>query len=539
MAPLIAGPLPASAQQTAVPREEIGVPGPSTSLPAFVLPQSAPATPPAGAEAVTIDLREIVVEGATAISETELREIYAEDLGRTVTLARLFEITGRIEAEYRNRGYVLTRAIIPAQTIEGGVFRIQVIEGFVGNVVLEGDVGPVRALVEAYARKITAHRPVNIADIERYLLLINDIPGITARGVPRPGAGEVGASELVIVLQRKWYEGFAFVDNRGSRFLGPVNAALGGALNAFTPWGEQAKAVLFGAPGDREQVVGQIVYQQAVGTEGMRVGGFATYGLARPGDTLEPLDVDADTLLLNGEIEYPVTRTRRLSLWVNGGFDYVDGETDVLNAPFSEDKLRVIYGGGRVEFRDELLGSNLLLFRIRRGLDILGATDRGDGNRSRIDGEADFTTVSARFSRAQHIVDRLSLYARVEGQYAFDPLLVGEEFALGGLTYGRGYDPAELTGEHGVGLSLELRYAIPDVPALQWLELYGFYDYGRIWNRDNAPDTDSLSSAGAGARMDLTDWLSVAFEAAKPLTKELQNRGGNPWRFFFNVTARF
>ena len=528
----------ALAQQLTVPRGELEPPAPPGPVPEIRLPQSEPSGPPPGSESVSLQLRDVVLEGSTVYDEAALRRFYAADLGRTVSLARLFEIAAAVETTYREDGYVLSRAIIPAQTVEGGVFRIRIIEGFVSNVVVEGEVGPVRSLIESYAQKITEHRPVNIADIERYLLLINDIPGVTARSVPRPGAGEVGASELVILAQRKWYQGFGFFDNRGSRFLGPKTGGAGVALNSLTSFGEQTQGVLFKAE-DGEQYVAQLQYEQRLGSEGLTVGGFVTYGVAYPGGTLEPLDIKSDAFLLNLEVEYPLIRTRPLSLWLRGGFDYIDGETDVINAPFSDDRLRVLYAGGRLEFRDPLLGLNQLRVGIRQGLDILGATDRDELNRSRVQGEADFTLIGGELSRLQPLVYGFSVFARVEGQYSFDPLLAGEEFSLGGLTFGRGYDPAELTGEHGVGLSLELRYSVPDPPAVRDAELYLFYDYGEIWNDDNLPRQDSLESAGAGIRLGVTDWLSAGFEAAKPLTRDLTNRGGRPWRGFFSVTARF
>ena len=507
-------------------------------MPEIRLPQSAPDGPPAGAETVSLVLRDVVVEGGTVYGPGELRPMYAADIGQTVTLARLFDVAAAIETKYREAGYVLTRAVIPAQTIDDGVFRIRVIEGFINNIVVEGEAGAVLPLIRAYAEKIREHRPVNIADIERYLLLINDLPGIVARSVPRPGTGEVGATELVVLVQRKWYEGFAFADNRGSRFLGPVTAGLGAALNSFTRFGEQTQVVLFGAE-EGEQAVGQLSYSQTVGTEGLRISGFATYGTAHPGGTLENADIEAETFLANIEAEYPLVRTRPLSIWLRGGFDYIDGETDIIDAPFSEDRLRVLYAGARIEYRDPLMGLNQLRIGIRQGLDIVGATDRNDQERSRIEGQAEFTTIGAQLARLQPLGAGFSAYAKVEGQYSFQPLLAGEEFAIGGLTYGRGYDPAELTGEHGIGLNLELRYGIAQPPFVHAAELYAFYDYGTIWNRDNEPAHASLSSAGGGIRIGLTEWLAADFELAKPLSRDLEDRGGRPWRGFVNVTARF
>ncbi len=44
-----------------------------------------------------------------------------------------------------------------------------------------------------------------------------------------------------------------------------------------------------------------------------------------------------------------------------------------------------------------------------------------------------------------------------QGQYSFAPLITGEQIAFGVPQIGRGYDPGAITGDNGVGGSIELR----------------------------------------------------------------------------------
>ena len=97
--------------------------------------QGAPAdNAPAGAEKITFVLNDLQVEGVTVYSETELRAAYADRLGQTITLADLYGIAAQLTARFRNDGYILTQVVVPPQTIDGGVARLQVVEGYIDRV---------------------------------------------------------------------------------------------------------------------------------------------------------------------------------------------------------------------------------------------------------------------------------------------------------------------------------------------------------------------------------------------------------------------
>lgn len=511
------------------------------------IPEAPEADVPAGAEAARFFLADILVEGATIYGEGQLRPLYEEFLQSEISLATLYGIASSIETRYRDDGYILSRAIVPAQSVSDGVYRIQVIEGYVTNVVIEGDIGNSRGLVERYMSRIPESRPVNIAEIERYLLLMNDLPGISGTGVLRPSGADVGAAELVVTAQRKRYDGFALVDNRGSEFTGEEGAALGFSANSFTSFGEQTEVVLFSALDDKEQRVGQITYEQQIGADGLKIRGLASYGESEPGGTLEPLDVEQDTLQFIVGVEYPYIRSRRFNVTFSGGFDWVDQESDILNGAttVADDSLRVLFAGAQVDYRDSYGGANFAELGIRQGLPIFDASDEGDDNLSRVEGDGTFTSLNAEVARLQRLSPEFNLLARVGGQYGFDDeLLSTEEFEIGGLTFGRGYDPSELTGDSGLGAQLELQFnQAPGLTVLQSYQLYAFYDFGVVWNSDsNTPSQASLASAGLGVRTNLNEWLSVDLEVAKPLTRDPANRSvSDPDReyYFFRVTGQF
>ncbi len=136
--------------------------------------------PPGEAGELSLVLESVAVEGSTVYPAEDLASLWEGRLGRKIALAEVFGIVDAITARYRNDGYILSRAILPPQTIEDGAVKIRIVEGYIDDVRFEGEVRGDRALLDAYAAKIKGSRPLSIAHLERYLLLIDDLPGLSS-----------------------------------------------------------------------------------------------------------------------------------------------------------------------------------------------------------------------------------------------------------------------------------------------------------------------------------------------------------------------
>ena len=182
MAQTVPPQLPPGAEPGRGPLQPV-TPQPSLGVPRIEVPRSTAAEPPPGAREARFALRELLIDGATAFPADALRPLYAGLLGREVSVAEVFEAANAIELHYRNAGYVTSRVIVPQQTVADGRFRLVVVEGFVADLVYQGDIGPARAAVERLMGSLRGLGPVTLAAIERRLLLANDLPGVTVRGL--------------------------------------------------------------------------------------------------------------------------------------------------------------------------------------------------------------------------------------------------------------------------------------------------------------------------------------------------------------------
>jgi len=153
--------------------------GPSISVKKLSLQKA-----PAGADKIMFNFGGLQMSGVGVYTEDDLYSIYQNQIGNEISLADLYAIANQITSKYRKDGYVLTQVIVPPQTIDNGIARLQVVEGFIDNITVEGGEENPTALkvIEDYSRQISRDgQPLNINEMERQLLLINDLPGVMAR----------------------------------------------------------------------------------------------------------------------------------------------------------------------------------------------------------------------------------------------------------------------------------------------------------------------------------------------------------------------
>jgi hemolysin activation/secretion protein len=521
-----------------------------TPLPGQTTPNGA--TPGATAEMGRMfKLEGVGVSGSSVFSGDQLSRHYADKVGHDVSVGDMGGVAMAIRNMYRDAGYMFTRVTVePISSGASSQVSIVVHEAMIGSVTIEepnGSVGPVRKLLERMAGRVAGLKNPTLAELERVLLLMNDVPGITrATAVPRAGQ-DSGVVDLFINVERDKFSGAVFADNRQSPVIGEGAGGVQLNFDAYTSGADSTQLTYinsFGTEFDdlEERHLGQIMHRRNFGSKGLTGTARLLYGRTKPGDALGPVDIEGEQLEAEIQLEYPIKRTRKLSLWVNGGFEFRNTETDILNgaALLSDDRLRIAYIGARFLQRDKR-GYTEGSVQIRQGLNILDASDDKSQPLSRFDGEVDFTTVRVELARELGIYRGLSAYWEGAGQYSRGPLLSSEEFAIGGGTFGRGFDPSESTGDYGVGMKAELRYSgdftIKGHPSSY--QVYGFADYGKVWQADDGqPDNADLFSGGAGVRLNLPKQISLVGEVAVPF-EELKRTNDRDVKFLFNIVKRF
>ena len=502
---------------------------------------------PRAVDELRFELKDIQIVGATKFPPESLRPLYEPLIGKEVGLSDILDVADAIEAKYREAGYIITRAYVPPQRVGNGVFTINVVEGYVSDLAIEGGDPDVRALIDAYLKPVVGARPLDSDTMERALLLANGLPGIQASGLLRPSADKPGASDLVTTVTQTPYTGGISIDNRGSKLTDRWTVSADAEANSLIDAGDQLSALILMSPHDpSERIEGTARYQHPIGTDGLAASFSATVTRGAPVGVVKQFNVTTSSYAAGPRLSYPIFLLRAQSLFVEGGFTYQDAKLEAAGQPVSHDKWRVFDAAAIYTQNGFLNGNSAVTLDVAQGVQFLGATPDGSMHLSRADSDTNFTKVTALLRRVQAIYGPVSFAVIAQGQYAFQSLVVGEQIAFGSTPIGRGYDPSALTGDLGLGGAMELRYDTSfEQYGIQTLEPYVFYDTAKIWNR-NGPDNPgsgsgfALASAGLGIRVTLPWNISGGVELARTIKSVPGSDNGHTTKkVLVNAAVRF
>lgn len=507
------------------------------------------------AEAARIKLvpRAIRVDGSSVFSAADLAPFYRDLIGREVTLLQIFEAAAKITAHYGQEGYLLSRVIVPPQELDpkGAVIRLQAVEGYIDEVVWPEGLDRYRDFFTSYAAKITGKRPIRAAEMERYLLLAGDLPGLSFRSNLKASERHPGASTLYLQMERKAYDASISADNHGTDASGPYEGVVSARINnAFGLHERLSAGYAIAGPtfnsAKPELHYLSFGYDQVLNSEGLT---FSLSGNASWGDPGTPILVglayQTRGFNLTGALSYPFIRSRSRNLTGTLAFDLQNAQGFSTAGLATDDRLRVVRAELSYDFADRWNGINQAILSASQGIQGLGSTTNANPNASRIPGSVDFFKATLFLSRQQPLPGRFSVFGSAFGQVAAQPLLSAQECGYGGRRFGRGFDSSLITGDHCLLLNAELRYDFGlsggMSRVLDHAQAYLFADYGRIWNITppaGTPATDDGASVGLGLR-----FSKAKFSADIAVSRTVKEPASvvNPpdWMGWFKLTATF
>ena len=463
------------------------------------------------------------------------------------------DIRDRANEALRRAGYVAS-VQIPPQEITNGELVLAVIVARITEIRVRGEAGPHRAALEARIAQIRALDPVNDRDIERLLLFAGDVPGLDVQLALRPAGTAPGdvIGDLSIASQR--FAVFANIQNYGSVQLGRETAYVRAETYGLLTSSDIAYVAASSTLDFKEQRVAQAGYTTWLDDSGTTIGGRIVYAWSRP--TLDQLDLRSQSIIAGIDLAHPLMRSVRTNVSIGGGFELLEQRTRVYGgptpSPLNRDKLRVLYARLDGSYREPQAGGPDKVFvhagiELRKGLDIFKASKAGVGaspdgyTLSRFDGDPQATVVRGDAEAVVALGPIFSLAGTARGQWANHALLNLEEFSIGNLTIGRGYDPGSNSGDRLIGLRGEARARLPlGLPV--GVSLLGFFDSVWLYNldRNSTEASRHLTSYGGGFEIQLPGKLVLEVLYAKPRDKALSfDVKPPPGRVLVSLTAKF
>ncbi len=494
----------------AAPNAVLGVPARKTPVIAPTI-QEQLALPEAAMPAS--EVRGVRIIGAQSVPATQIAAAFMALKGKPATAAALQQALGTVEADYAAAGFALGRAYIPAQQMRDGILTVRVLEGYIGAVVIKTDTPRIKDTAARYAQKLLALRPLRSRDMERYLRLIAEIPGVTASAKLTDMNLESGAAALELTIEYHPFTASLAVDTRSNIRGLPLQPYL--TLKANNLIGEADQFSLTGliSPNPRDAYFLQAAASAAIGSEGWRLNTATSVALARV--DVAPVNADLSSTQLRSEIgaSYPLVKTTDEQMGLSMGSYFSQLRYELRRVNIARDRA----AAGYVEFSDALQispsWSGSVVARATAGF-ALPYDPAQPG--SRANATRDFARLSVGGALDYAPDPNWSVLMRADGQAATGSLMAAEEVSYGADRFGRGYDSGVVSGDRGLGVSLQPQYRFTPMP--DWdMSVHLFGDYAKVFNTrgDFQPDA-ALASAGAGLGVS-HDGYGVTLDVAQPL----------------------
>ncbi|MGE1153880.1 ShlB/FhaC/HecB family hemolysin secretion/activation protein [Pseudomonas kitaguniensis] len=499
--------------------------------PVSASPPASPVSPPhvehSGPKVV---IHNVEIVGAKLIPAAELAHQFDPYLNRPMSLSEIQVAAQRFVGYYRERGWFV-RVQLPAQDVSGGTLRVNIVEGRFGRLQVAPGIGRVnRDFVSTLVgQDLNADEPYSVSQLERGLLLANDLPGVRAEGTLRPGQAP-GTSDLELrITDTALVGGIAGANNFGNRFTGRQQGY--GTVRLDNPSGFSDQVQLSGVLSewlDYESVT----YNFPIGYEGLRAN--LGYGQLhyRLGKEFAELDARGQSRTLYAGLSYPLLRSTEHNLTLGLNVSQARLEDEAFGVTLRRRDIKLTTLELRGDERDEWAGGGITSGRL--ALEGGNASLRVEADRLQdaqsAGVEGGFTALGLELRRDQVLAPALYLRGHFTSQIGFNNLASSQQFSLGGPYGVRGYPVNEGSGDSGAIMQLELHSLLP-VLRVANLDGYAFFDAGLVrqhqalwqgWDiAGSGRNTYGLYATGVGLAWSHTHGLAINGIFAVPL-------GNNP-----------
>ena len=514
-------------------------PEPLSHEPAPSEPPTVPIMPlPEGAD-IPFAIGEIEVVGSTVFDAATLSAIVAPYENHTVTLAELQAATDLITQQYLNAGYITSRAVLTPQAVAEGPVQIQVIEGGIEDIQIEGS-----DRLQDYIRvriEQAGLQPVNQASLEDQLRLLRIDPLFESVQASLRAGSRAGQSRLIVqVTEAPTIGGALFSDNYSPPTVGDVRLGAGIQFRNLAGLGDTlfSSASFSTTEGSKVYELG---YRVPISpTNGTLVVRMNPNNFEVTNDDFKTTDqeIRGSTDIYEVIVRQPLFRSPREEFALSLGYRYRNGQT-LLGGTVTDATTTNVVTFGQDYVRRDAEGAWSLQSQFRLGEESQGDTILGNGDTS------GFFSWIAQVQRVQRLGNDHLLLVQGSLQLAPDALPGSEQFFAGGGLSVRGYDQNQRFGDSGFRISVEDQITLSrNDTGTPFVQLAPFVDMTYVWVDDDNPqvtDNNFMLGTGMGLLVNITDALNARADLAYPLVdiEELDTDNPPGVRFYFSIGYRF
>lgn len=488
--------------------------------PPTVQPQKADNAAPAHtpASGPTVVVKAFQFEGHHMLSTEALNASVTGFVGRPLGFEELQAVRDAVAQTYRDAGW-LAQVNLPRQDVTSGIVTLRIVEATFAGVRFEGD--PPQRVSRQTVESIFAHHvktgeAARLDQIDRALLLSDDLPGVAVAGALEAGQSDGETALLLKSSDEPAHFGEVALDNTGSRATGSQRISVNLNVNSPSGLGDLLSLALMHTRGSN---YARIALTLPAGYSGLRIGANVSRVAYRIVDgpmsqSATPIKGQSDSVGL--EANYPWLRSREFNVYVSSALDVKsfhnedaqvqsDYQSQALRLGLSGNLFDSLGGGGANSASVQLLSGHLARMKVHSRIDSLPRT---------------YQKLTYSLTRQQAVSADHSLLLSLSGQHANKELDSSEKFYIGGPSNVRAYPSSEAGGERGRAASAEWRWRL----ASDWL-LTLFVDKAKV-------QTLSAGSTGSADSTSLNGYgLSVAWKGPMGINTRLtwaRRVGENP-----------
>lgn len=484
---------------------------------------SAIVAPKPAVSAPQLVVSQVIFTGNSVFSQDVLQSVIAPDLGKQMTLDDIRGLADQVKSHYHQSGYRLANVVVPKQRFESGKpVELVITEGWLDRVEVSGNqrYASRRVMNALSAHSVSSGTAFKFNDLERALTRLNRQSGITTAATLKAG-DELGATTLAVsVTEAPRVRGAVEINNYGSKNTGEVRIIPSIEVPNATGRGDVFSMLALKSLSGEGTFFGRMAYEIPLGHKGYRLSAFYSQGNSSVGGDFSTLDVRGDNKSIGvGVLKEFIRSPQRVDVF-DAWLESHDIKQEVLGLTTSDDRVRKLRLGYTRE-NSAAKHRTVISTQLHQGLGaVLGGMKNNSVLSSRSVSGADnqFTKLTVELSRLQRLNARTLIIPRATLQVSSDPLVVGEQISIGGFYSVAGHAPSAHSGDSGIVLNLEGRYAArPNDDRVQY---FARLDHGRVLvNKTFIGQRRQEDLSGAAIGITANPWRNISFrlEYAKPI----------------------
>ncbi len=483
-------------------------PVPLPTLPVVPVPPEGEGKKPLGQ--IQVFATSIHVTGSTVFSDAELAEVTAPYINRIITTDDLERLRLALTLLYVNRGYISSGAIVPDQDVMLGVITVQIVEGALAKIDVEGQgwfrAGYLRDRIERGAQI-----PLRLEPLQERLQLLRQDPRIEQINAElRPGDARGESIMQVKVKEASPWKAWLDFSNYQTPVVGAERGMATVAHQNVTGNGD-AFSFSYGRSRGVNPIISTSYSLPLNRYDTTFIASYRRNDFLVVQDPFRALNLNGESEIIGFTLRQPIYRTLsdEFALAITGEHLYskVTSIFDTAGLPSlfvpgsSNTGVSTVSALRFVQEYVHRTSTTVIAARSRFsvGLDVLSAT-----NNSGPLPDGQFFSWLGQVQAVRRFDDwwGMQLLGQMSLQLANDRLFPLEQVPVGGRFSVRGYRESTLIRDNAFLASVESRFPVMSYvtgePLLQFAQ---FVDLGRAWNaKGQTPDPQTLASVGLGLR---------------------------------------